>query len=269
MLSPLLAVLLCAASDSASSTDLLAQRAADSAALERISPLPATTESPTKVPRSQEAYHSPELVDSEAPLDQGSIGIGFRVLGDAPLLHLQLAVSSSNFVRLRGAFSQRSETHSRNLTETLVYSGGLVSKTNSATIDVEQSTTEWEVQLAMGGLGFCQGSLCGSWSVGPFLGRTISTLENTEVQTLDFQIRDRRLDKRVGVAGTLGLVWEFRKGLALSADVGASMARVSGERSMVYKNSNSDPVTQFKSEDDPEGSEIAVNLVGVGLDAWF
>lgn len=271
MLSPLLAVLLSAASDSAVANDSIAQRAADSAALERISPLPPSSGSPSssKAPRRQKAHLPPEWADSEGPLDQGSVGIGFRALGEVPRLHLQVAVSSSNFIRLRGAFLQRSETESRALTETQVYTNGTVGTTAYKTLEVEAASTDWEVQLAMGGLGLCQGNLCGSWSAGPFLGRSISTTENAEVQTPYYEFRERHIEKRLGVAGSLGLVWKFREGLALSADVGATMAKFSGKRSLVSRNTSSNPATSFKSGSEPEGSELAVNFLGVGLDAWF
>lgn len=269
MLSPLLVALLGAAPDSVALPDLLAQRAADSAALERISPLPAPMEPPPPAaPRRQPPRSVQGLPDSASPLVPRSVGLGFRVLGSTPRLHLQVATTPSNFLRLGGAFASRLEEERRSLTRTTEQGNGLSNLEESEGIDVEQRSTNWEVQLSLGGLGLCQGSLCGTWSVGPFMGREIVTTENVGIQsTLDYQFRERSVLKRLGVAGTLGLRWEFREGLALAADLGGSWAMLSGERKTQTKYDVTDETTSSRGE--PDGSEISLGFVGLGLDAWF
>lgn len=269
MLSPLLALLLSAAPDSTSPTDPLSERAADSVALERISPLPAPSPSfPSAPPVRRLHQESPLLQDSLGPLTQGALGIGFRVLGEAPRLHLQIALSPTTYLRLRGSLLARSENEARDLQQTPLPTNGFNPAGRSKSIDVEQNFTSWQVQLALGGLGLCQGSLCGTWSVGPFLGREITTIENAEIlSTLDYEYRERSLLKRLGVAGSSGLHWEFRRGLALSADVGASWASLSGSRTQATLSNFSKETTSTKG--DRKGSEFLVEFLGVGLDAWF
>lgn len=269
MLPPLLVALLCAASDSASLLTPEAQRAADSAALERISPLPAPAEPiPAMTRRENPQRAITWLPDSASPLAQGSVGLGFRVLGPSPRLHLQLAITPSNFLRLRGSMSTKSESEDRELREIPFSDNGFVGATRSKSIEVEQNLTAWEIQLAIGGLGLCQGSLCGTWSVGPFLGREISTTQNAEIlSTLDYEFRERIVLDRQGVAASTGLQWQFRPGLALSADVGASWARLSGDHTQTTISDFADETTSADGE--RSGSEFVIQFLGVGLDAWF
>lgn len=271
MLSPLLAALLCAASDPASLTDSIAQRAADSAALEKVSPLPASSKAPaSKAGKTPPPVRTPvDFHDSTGPLTKGAVGLGFRVLGDTPLLQVHYAISTWNFLRLRGSYLRTSETASRDLEQSPLTNSGPGPVSNAKKIDVEASSSSMELQVAITGLGRCQGALCGSWSVGPFLARQVSTIENTETQTFQYEYRERRAINRLGIAGSVGLSWEFRKGLALSADAGASMARIYGERYQTSTSTFSSPFTVFHSEEEPKGSEFSIQFLGVGLDAWF
>lgn len=269
MLSPLLAVLLSAASDSSSLPTSQAQRAADSAALERISPLPAPAEPlPVVIRREKPQRAIAWLPDSASPLTQGSVGLGFRVLGPSPRLHLQLALTPSSFLRLRGSMTTSSESEERELHENPYSDNGIIRGSRSKSIKVEHNLTSWEIQLAVGSVGFCQGSLCGTWSVGPFLGREVSTTQNADIlSTLDYEYRERIVLHRQGLATSTGLQWQFHPGLALSADVGASWARLSGE----HTNSTSSDITDetTSADGDRSGSEFAIQFLGVGLDAWF
>lgn len=164
--------------------------------------------------------------------------------------------------------STRSESEDRELRETPFPGNGFVGASRSKSIEVEQNLTSWEIQLAIGGLGLCQGSLCGTWSVGPFLGREISTSQNAEIlSTLDYEYRERSVLHRLGVAASTGLQWQFRPGLALSADVGASLASLSGDLSQAAVSDFADETTSADGE--RSGSEFAIQFLGVGLDAWF
>lgn len=252
MLSPLLAVLLCAANDSTTAPQVLSQREADSVALERISPLPPSVN---------------QAPAAETILTPGSFGVGFRTFGQSNSARLMFAFPDGmGTLELVGSLESSDREEDRDAILILPETSG--PDTTTASFPVVSTISRFEVQLLLGRMLSCRGTLCAQTAFGPVLGREVVSMSNT-TGTVSSRDDSRTELVRLGVALTTGLRWELREGLVLAADIGANAVRTSGTSRKKVGSFYS--WNQYSESDhgDVEGSEFSVNFLGVGLEAWF
>jgi len=258
MLPTLLAALLSAAPDSALAKSTQ-DRAADSIALEHVSPLPPPP--PNRVPSPVESRKD------TGPLQLNSLGVGFRALGNSSRGQLLASIDDGfTFFRLVGGFSSRHSDEER--TETTIETAG-PNTTNSSSrkVTLPRTASELEIALEIGRLHNCHGNLCASTTLGPLYGKTIET---TGYPVSDGEYRERTVTDRLGISVTTGLRWEFHKNLALAGEIGAQASSLSGESSKYVRyESTSFPSDIQTTTGKIDGSDFGVRFLGVGLDAWF
>lgn len=252
MLTPLLAVLLCAANDSSASSPVLSVREADSLALERISPLPPT---------------NPPAPAAETFLDPGSFGVGFRTFGRTNSARLMFASPDGvSTLEVVGSFEASEREEDRDAIQIVPETSG--PDTTTANVPVVRNTSFLEFQLLLGRMHSCRGSLCAQTSFGPLFTREVVDLRNIEVG-VGATNESRTEIVKLGLALNTGLRWELREGLVLAADIGAKAVRTTGTSRNELESSLSWNEYEASDKGDIEGSEFSVEFLGIGLEAWF
>lgn len=263
MLSPLLAVLLSAASDSAS-------------------PAPVPTEEPS--PQATSLASSPTPSSSAGSLVPGSWGLGFRVLGNGQDLVLRRAISdrwsAGARVRWGGSVSEDfSEGESRS-----TFADEEYNKRGSWGL-TEEDDFSFELGVPVEWLQRSARPLRFAASAGPvfeYFHRNVEVEEyfsETSGSTLQADppgVRETNtLSLGIGMEGAVGVRWFFLPDLAVAADFGTSAVWTH----TTSENSSKRQTWRFmeggwathESKDEVEHDRVSTNLVflGVGLEAWF
>lgn len=263
MLPPLLAVLLCAAPDSASPAPVPAKEPSPQASSIASSPAPASLPS-----------------SAIGPLVPGSWGMGFRVLGSGQDLVLRRALSDRMSVGMTlgwgGSISELfSESESKSL-----HSGEARNQRGSWTIRDEDDFS-LELGFPVEWLQRSHRSLRFAAATGPIFSYSQRTTQNFDQRRSEGSTNPPDLSETyrrrfgLGATGSVGMRWFFLADLALAADFGTS---VLWSHSTSGNESRSEPMyltdgTWYSQESwsDEEFDHVStsLNFLGVGLEAWF
>jgi len=229
--------------------------------------LAASTDSVTSAPVAAPACHA-------GPLQPGSWGLGFRAFGNSPEIRLRRAVNSGVAVGLNLSFWGNFENAPTSQTTRSEIQSDWDARSSTSTTESDQEETrirlraelplEWHRALPHG--------LRTVAALGLFYARSQVESQgdiNNGAGYASFD-KDESYDNSIGLAGSLGVAWEFVPGLCLASSFGADAYKSWGE---TY--SSREPygdqwtkVYQYRKSSS-SGYGTTSWFGGFGLDAWF
>lgn len=263
MLSPLLAALLCAASDSASQAPIPAK---DSST---------TASAPTTAPKRSSAI---------GPLVPGSWGLGFRVLGNGQNLLLRRALSDRLSAGVKVGWGGSFEESFSQEENRSTYSDEYSSRNTSWSLQ-DDAYFSGDLAFPMEWLQRSNRSLRFAASAGPIfevLHRSSKYTDSRRGASLSGGVENppvlgetRSLTLGIGLAGGVGMRWFFLPDLAVAADFGTSALwahtsyedRRESKSWSVYEDAWT--TQEYLRESEFDRVTTSLNFVGVGLEAWF
>lgn len=245
------------------------------ASTDSVAPAPLA---PSVAPVSSPAALAPAAIPScpPGPLKAGSWGLGFRVLGSSPQVRLRRAVDQGLAIGLNLSWwgdyeltpttnTHREQNHS---------SGDSGSSTYQAESEEERTRIDLRAELPLEWHRSLPHGLHLVTSLGPFYMRSQMEAQfdaGSYGSDEGHFSKDESYDNRIGLAGSLGVAWEFVPGLCLASSFGADVYKSWGETySSVepYGKELTWASSQYRKSSS-SGFGTATWFGGIGLDLWF